>query len=91
MLGSLIPATINALSVIFLTGLDLEFEHFITFRTCIFDLVGIYLFMAFLGYIFGMFFGVLCRDAAAAANFLPMVIIPMLMFAGLAVNINTIP
>ena len=47
--------------------------------------------MAFEGYLFGMFFGVLCKDATAAANLLPMVLIPILIFGGLAVNINTIP
>ena len=47
--------------------------------------------MAFEGYLFGMLFGVLCKTGNAAANLLPMVLIPILIFGGLVVNINTVP
>ena len=35
LMGSLIPAIINGLAVIFLTGIDLEFKHFILFSKCL--------------------------------------------------------
>jgi ABC-type multidrug transport system permease subunit len=38
-----------------------------------------------------MFFGVLCKDENSTINLLPMVMIPILIFGGLAVNINDIP
>lgn len=47
--------------------------------------------MALEGYLFGLFFGVLVKDQTAAVNLLPMVVIPILLFAGLVVNINDIP
>ena len=46
--------------------------------------------MALEGYLFGMFFGVLCKDENSAISLLPMVVIPILIFGGLVVNINDI-
>lgn len=46
---------------------------------------------SFIGYTFGIFFGALCRDAASATALIPLALIPMLVFAGLAVNIETMP
>lgn len=47
--------------------------------------------MAFEGYLFGLFFGVLVKDQTAAVTFLPMALIPMLLVSGLVVNISDIP
>jgi hypothetical protein len=51
----------------------------------------LYLIMAFEGYLFGLFFGVVCKNETIAVNLMPMAMIPMLIFGGLAVNINDIP
>jgi len=47
--------------------------------------------MGLLGYFFGIFFGILCKNEITAINLLPMVLIPMLLFGGPAININSIP
>lgn len=47
--------------------------------------------MALEGYFFGLFFGILCKDSSAAVIYLPMVLIPIILFGGLVVNINDIP
>lgn len=53
--------------------------------------MGIFILMALEGYFFGLFFGVLCKDEQSAINLLPMVLIPIIIFGGLAVNIKDIP
>lgn len=47
--------------------------------------------MAFEGYIFGMFFGAICKDQATATHLLPIVLIPIMIFGGLIINVNSIP
>jgi hypothetical protein len=47
--------------------------------------------MATIGYFFGLFFGVMCKDSNKAIQLLPMAMIPMLLFGGLVVNLETIP
>ncbi len=47
--------------------------------------------MGLSGYLFGLFFGVLNKDSVKAINFLPLVVIPMMVYGGLVVNLDTIP
>jgi ABC-type multidrug transport system permease subunit len=47
--------------------------------------------MALEGYIFGMFFGAVCRDQATTSHLLPIVLLPIMIFGGLVVNVNNIP
>lgn len=50
-----------------------------------------YTFLAFEGYIFGIFFGVACKDSNTAINLVPLFYMAFLCVSGLAVNINDIP
>jgi hypothetical protein len=53
-------------------------------------LVGMFTFLAFEGYIFGIFFGVMCKDSNTAINLLPIFFITFLSVSGLPININDI-
>lgn len=48
-------------------------------------------FLAFEGYIFGLFFGVACKDSNTAVNLLPPFFITFLIVSGLPCNLNDIP
>ena len=49
------------------------------------------LLLALQGYFFGIMFGVLFKEQETAITMLTLILIPMIIFAGLVVNINDIP
>lgn len=55
------------------------------------NIVGIFVILAVSGYLFGMMFGVLNKDAEQSITILPLAVIPILIFGGLVVNTNDIP
>jgi ABC-type multidrug transport system permease subunit len=53
--------------------------------------VGIYLLQGFAGYMMGLIIGVLCKSEQFAVQIVPLILIPMVLFGGLAINLNSIP
>lgn len=50
-----------------------------------------FVFLAFEGYIFGIFFGVVCKDTRMAIDILPLFFIAFMIVGGLSCNLNDIP
>jgi ABC-type multidrug transport system permease subunit len=45
----------------------------------------------FAGFMIGLIIGILCKTEQMAVQIIPLIMVPMLLFGGLAVNLNTIP
>lgn len=83
-LGCVIPAIICGTILYYSAALDEDFDHFAVFMAVI-------VIMALQGYLFGLMFGVLCKDSETGITLLPLVIIPILVFGGLVIRISDIP